>query len=93
MNDEQQRLHALVSGRVQGVNFRHYTVQTAHQIGLSGWVHNRADGRVEAVAEGTRRQLERFADFLHTGSPSAHVDEVQLDWRRATGEFDGFSVR
>lgn len=93
MADEQQRLHALISGRVQGVNFRYYTLQTANQIGITGWVHNRADGRVETTAEGTRRQLERFADFLHTGSPSAHVDDVQIEWRSATGEFDGFTVR
>ena len=47
-----------ITGRVQGVAFRASTVTAAHALGLAGWVANRADGSVEAVAEGTRRGLQ-----------------------------------
>ncbi len=89
----QARLHARVHGRVQGVNFRYYTTRTARRLGLTGWVANRRDGTVETVAEGPRSDLEQFLDFLHRGSPSASVQEVDVDWRDPSGEFDSFRVR
>src|SRR5512137_2270255 len=54
----QVRLHAVISGIVQGVNFRYYTTRQAQELGLTGWVANRWDGSVEVVAEGARSQLE-----------------------------------
>lgn len=87
------RVHAIVRGRVQGVNFRYYTTRTARRLGIKGWVANRADGTVETVAEGDRSDLEAFEEFLHRGSPAAQVEEVEVDWKSATGEFDGFRVR
>lgn len=89
----QQRVHAVVHGRVQGVNFRYYTVFTAQQLELTGWVRNRPDGTVETVAEGERDPLDEFVRFLHTGSPSADVTRVEIGFENATGEFDDFSVR
>ena len=93
MSDESVRLHARVYGRVQGVNFRYYTVREAAARGLTGWVANRFDGSVEVVAEGEKRTLHSFLTFLHRGSPSARVDRVQTDWGAATGEFERFRVR
>ena len=96
MTDEgtsRARIHAIVRGRVQGVNFRYYTTRTARRLGLKGWVANRADGTVEAVAEGDRSDLEELEAFLHRGSPAAQVEDVDIDWKRPTGEFDGFRVR
>ena len=87
------RLHAIVHGRVQGVNFRYYTVRTAQRLGLTGWVANRWDGTVETVAEGQREVLEEFQGFLRHGSPSSMVDKVDVRWERPTGEFGHFGVR
>lgn len=90
---EQARLHAVVEGRVQGVNFRYYTVRTARRLGVTGWVANRWDGTVETVAEGPRAALESFLAFLHEGSPAAHVTRVNFRWEQPTGEFTDFTVR
>ena len=86
------RLHAIVEGAVQGVNFRYYTVHRARALGLTGWVANRWDGKVETVAEGSRRALEDFLGFLHQGPPSAVVTRVSPRWEEAVGEFSDFKV-
>lgn len=92
-NDEQQRLHAYIHGRVQGVGFRHFTMRTAGELGVTGWVRNLFDGRVEVVAEGKRSRLEELLGALRRGPTSASVVEVEEEWRQATGEFSGFNVR
>jgi len=89
---EELRLHAFVEGLVQGVNFRYYTVNRARSLGLTGWVANLRDGRVETVAEGPRDALEAFLAYLHEGPPSARVRHVTPRWQRATGEFADFAV-
>ena len=92
MPDNHQRVHAKIFGRVQGVNFRFYTRLTAAQIGLKGWVRNRADGSVEVVAEGTPEQLAELIQFLNKGPESAFVSRVEIDWLAATGEFADFQI-
>jgi acylphosphatase len=89
----QVRLHAVISGIVQGVNFRYYTTRQAQGLGLTGWVANRWDGSVEVVAEGTRGPLQDLLDWLRHGPPSASVMGVEADWERATGEFVSFTTR
>jgi acylphosphatase len=86
-------LHAVVSGIVQGVNFRYYTAHQAESFGLTGWVANRWDGSVEVVAEGPRADLQALLDWLSHGPPSATVTGVQADWEQATGEYTAFRVR
>lgn len=88
-----RRVHAIVHGLVQGVNFRAYTVREARRLGLTGWVRNKADGTVETIAEGSQEQLSVFIDFLHTGSPSAHVRNVEVTLSEAHGDMDSFSVQ
>ena len=87
------RLHAVVHGYVQGVNFRYYTIRAAQRLGLTGWVANRWDGTVETVAEGRREPLNEFLAFLHRGSPSSVVQKVDVEWETPTGEFERFGVR
>lgn len=87
------RLHAVVFGIVQGVNFRYYTQQRANLLGLSGWVANRHDGSVEVVAEGPREMVEDLLAFLNTGPSSARVDRVDTRWEKPTGETGGFRTR
>lgn len=85
-----RRLHAIVSGRVQGVSFRYYTTQTARQLNVVGWVKNLPDHTVEVVAEGENSALERLLEFLHKGPSGARVTNVDVDWQPATEEFSTF---
>ncbi len=87
------RLHAVVSGRVQGVSFRYYAQIRADELGVVGWVRNRPDGTVEVTAEGTRGAVDRLLGFLQAGPPAAAVAHVEAAWLEPTGEFTGFSVR
>jgi len=91
-SEPKARLHAIIYGRVQGVNFRYYTVHTAQRLGLTGWVANRWNGTVETVAEGSREALDEFRDFLRRGSPSAFVQQVDDKWETPTDEFKRFGV-
>jgi acylphosphatase len=67
-----------ITGRVQGVAFRASTVTTARVLGLAGWVANRADGSVEAVAEGNEAGMATFIRWCHHGPPAARVDYVEV---------------
>lgn len=87
------RVHLLISGRVQGVYYRVSMVAAALQHGVTGWVRNLPDGRVEAVAEGTEKALRALIVWCHKGPPRAAVTAVGETWSRATGEFDDFTVK
>jgi acylphosphatase len=93
MTNTQERLHATVSGVVQGVFFRSATETRARQLGLSGWVQNLPDGSVEIVAEGPRAALQGLLAYLHQGPPEARVTDVRAQWSAASGEFKFFEVR
>ena len=85
--------HVVVRGRVQGVWYRASTAEEAGRLGLSGWVCNRADGSVEAVAEGPRAKVEALVAWCAKGPRLARVDAVEATWGPATAVFDGFIVR
>jgi acylphosphatase len=90
---ETARLHALVDGLVQGVGFRMFVLEYARVLGLTGWVRNTFDGRVEVVAEGPKDKLEFLVEKLRTGPRSAYVENLQKEWLPATSEFHYFDVR
>jgi acylphosphatase len=69
----------LVRGRVQGVGFRWFVEREAHILGVAGWVRNKADGRVEVLAQGTRQQLDALSLRLREGPRAARVDDVE-EW-------------
>ena len=73
-------LHVWVSGHVQGVFFRDSTRQRAVSLGLTGWVKNLPDGRVEALFVGSREACEQALEFVGTGPPSASVTDVSHRW-------------
>ena len=87
------RAHVFVSGKVQGVFFRFETRRLARRLGVSGWVRNRRDGRVEAVFEGEREDVEKMIAFCKRGPPGARVTKVEVEWEEPTEEFEGFSIR
>lgn len=89
----QRRAHVHVRGRVQGVNFRYYTMQEARKLGVTGWVRNLIDGRVEAIFEGEDEAVESMVNWCRHGPPSAAVEDVEVLWVEPTGEFSDFGVR
>ncbi len=89
---EKVRAHVFVEGRVQGVFFRANTREEANLLGLTGWVKNCWDGRVEAVFEGERETVEKVISWCKKGPPGALVKNVEINWEQATGECDTFSI-
>jgi acylphosphatase len=85
--------HVFVRGLVQGVNFRYYTRLEAVDKGVTGWVRNLSDGRVEAVFEGDESAVKDMVDWCWGGPPVARVDDVEVIWEEHTGSFDDFSIR
>jgi len=79
------KLSVRVTGRVQGVFFRESTRREADALGLSGWVRNLPDGRVECCFVGGRDACERALSFVRVGPPAADVTGVHTEWER-TGE-------
>jgi len=92
IQNEVSRVHIWVSGRVQNVGFRAYVMQTGAQLRLSGWVRNVSYDTVEAVAEGPRKDLEKFVEAVKAGPRASRVDESRVEWENPTGEFSDFDV-
>jgi len=89
---ERVRAHVWITGRVQGVAFRAYTVDEAAVRGVAGWVRNTLDGRVEAVFEGEKAVVETMIAWCRKGPPAARVSSVEVIWEKLEGE-RGFGVR
>jgi acylphosphatase len=87
------RLRMLVHGRVQGVFFRHAAAEEARSLELRGWVKNLANGDVEIVAEGPRRELKILAAWAHQGPRLARVTGVEEEWADYRAEEGVFSIR
>jgi len=79
-------VRALVSGRVQGVGFRYFTLRAARRLHLHGFVRNLPDGRVEVSAEGERGALETLVGVLRDGPPGAAVRHVEVEWPDAPND-------
>jgi acylphosphatase len=89
---DRTRAHVYVSGRVQGVYFRASTRERAREAGVDGWVRNLADGRVEAVFEGSAEAVDSMVEWCHEGSSRARVEDVDVEHENPEG-LDGFQVR
>jgi acylphosphatase len=86
------RARILITGLVQGVFFRREMTDHARKLGISGWVKNLKDGRVEALAEGDRARLDELIRFCHVGPQGAVVRKVEVEWSDYSGEFRGFRI-
>jgi acylphosphatase len=88
----EERARILITGQVQGVFFRREVTDLARRLGISGWVRNLPDGRVEALAEGERARLDELIRFCHVGPRGAVVRKVEVVWSDYSGEFRGFRI-
>jgi acylphosphatase len=83
----------LIGGRVQGVGFRYFTHEAASREGVTGWVRNLPDGRVEAYVEGESDAVTRVERALRQGPRGGRVDTVYGDTEPASGGYSGFEIR
>lgn len=84
-------LHFFVTGKVQGVWFRASTKEQADQLGITGWVRNLPDHRVEVLACGNKENLAKLETWLNDGPKLAHVLNIakeELPYK----EYRGFEV-
>jgi len=82
----------IVSGDVQGVGYRAFTQLVAKELGLSGWVRNLYDGRVQVEVEGPRAKVEELLARLRRGPSLAAVSDVSVTLKTPTGSVQGFTI-
>ncbi len=88
-----KRVHVYISGIVQGVSFRAATKRAATNLGVTGWVRNMEDGRVEAVLEGSDDDVDKMIAWCKVGPRFAQVTKVTEIKERYTGGFHDFSIK
>ena len=86
------RARISVSGRVQGVGYRAFTVRAAIERNLVGGVRNCEDGRVELEVEGPKDRIVSLIETLKAGPPASRVTDVRVEWVAATGRLSDFMV-
>lgn len=86
------QVHILVSGMVQGVFFRYSTVRQARELGLTGWVRNLSDGRVEILAQGEKKKLEELLSWSRRGPSGSRVSGIEFFWEEAKLTFTSFKI-
>jgi acylphosphatase len=88
-----REMRLVISGRVQMVGFRFFSLDAARRYRVTGYVKNRADHTVEVLAQGDRENLDHFINLLRTGPPAARVDHVEILYnRQAESSFDSFFI-
>jgi len=86
------RAHLFISGAVQGVGFRYELCEVAERAGVTGWVRNLRDGRVEALLEGDAAAVRRVLGWCRHGPPGARVSGVEVEWEPYSGAFAEFAI-
>jgi acylphosphatase len=84
--------HVSVTGQVQGVFFRAWMREQAAELGVTGWVRNCPDGRVDSHVEGDEAAVQQIVERLHRGPPAARVEDVRV-WDVEACDFEDFEVR
>ena len=81
-----------ITGKVQGVGFRFFVQQQAQKLGINGWVSNKSNGDVEALAQGEKADLEQFIAKVKEGTTFSRVDNVNLEWMNKGEQYFGFEI-
>jgi acylphosphatase len=74
------------------VSFRYHTYELAKKLGITGWVRNTSDGKVEAVFEGDGNKIEKILEFCKRGPSLARVEKVEVKEEKFKGEFKDFEI-
>lgn len=86
------RVRLQISGQVQGVFFRRSAKVKAGELGIFGWVRNKSDGSVEAIAQGSKDKINEFISWCRKGPPFAKVENVEIDWKKDLEDFGEFEI-
>ena len=81
-----------ITGKVQGVGFRFFVQQQAQELDINGWVSNKSNGDVEALAQGEKADLEQFIARVKEGTTFSRVDNVNLEWMNKGEQYFGFEI-
>jgi acylphosphatase len=84
--------HIFISGFVQGVGFRYFVKKNAVDLGLKGWVRNTSDGKVEAVLQGRKEDIEKMIRLCRKGPFLAEVKNVEVVWDESVEDFEDFNL-
>lgn len=90
---EMKRVRVLAGGRVQGVFFRDSTRKEAERLGVTGWVVNRPDGRVEAEFQGPAEAVDEAVTFVRRGPGRANVTDLDVEDLEVVQDESAFVVR
>lgn len=88
-----KQAHVFISGTVHGVGFRYFVQQNANKLGITGWVRNTEDGRVEAVFQGDEKVIEQMIALCKEGPYLAEVKQVGLEWEEGEMKYLDFSIQ
>ena len=88
-----QQVHVFYEGHVQGVGFRYTAEEKARRLGLTGWVRNLRDGRVELVAEGEEGVVLAFLEQMRDGPLRQYIEHAEVTWSHVVDRFDHFEIR
>jgi len=81
-----------ITGKVQGVGFRYFVLRQAQELGITGWVSNKSNGDVEALAQGEKADLEQFIAKVKEGPSFSSVDDVILNWEDGQENYTSFEI-
>ena len=81
-----------ITGKVQGVGFRYFVLRQAQELGITGWVSNKSNGNVEALAQGDKEDLEQFIAKVKQGPSFSSVDDVILNWEDGQENYTSFEI-
>ena len=81
-----------ITGKVQGVGFRYFVLRQAQDLGINGWVRNKPNGDVEALAQGEKEGLDHFIAKMKQGPAFSRVEDVSLNWVNEADQYFGFEI-
>lgn len=87
-----KQAHIFISGFVQGVGFRHFVRSKANELGLTGWVLNLPDNRVETIVQGSKEKIELLIEQCKKGPFLSDVEEADVQWEEVEQKFNSFDI-
>lgn len=87
-----KQAHVFIAGFVQGVGFRHFVRRKAMELGLTGWVKNTPDTRVEALFQGSKDKIEHMILLCKKGPFLSEVEHMEVYWEDIPKRWDNFQV-
>lgn len=88
-----KQARVLISGFVQGVGFRHFIKNKALEFGLTGWVRNLPDGRLETVLQGSKEKINEMIELCKKGPLLSEIEDVEVEWQEEDKQFSDFLIQ